>query len=504
MARDGREQPRVHLMFSDRQLHRGPAVSGIEARGQESTVGLRQREQRHERTLARAAVISQVQVVTRHEMAIERVAVRERRELAHEVTGEERQQVLPWLEADRREQLGRVQAAVEMRIERRQSSRIGELKEKLLTQARALRERLGHELGKVREWVLEHFPDPLQQLKAHSTKVVQSVVDHARSWGRGPSVEELQRQGREEWLAMRAAQASTPTPSKADLELFKEHKVDLTPAPARTWPLGQAPESLFVKRAQKPAAKPPRSAAEQERERLASMSSQELWNLYYDRNPTSVGRLVEQDLRVGGARLVIEGHQRTADQALQSANRAKHESLRWREAHGMQAKLHDVGLKPAAYLVERDAAWVEEKRVRAAALEAVTPAMARYTQAHSEATQRITHETAPARAHAAEFKQLAREAREAGEREKLVQEFEMLAHARARGRRGFEDHSPDRQATSPKLKQMIDTYNHAPLEVKKEFRLQLSTRPDRAQWLEQHLKQRRELGLDGPDHGHSL
>ncbi len=87
--------------------HRGPAVSGIEARGDVSEVGRRQREQRQERALVREAVVAEVRVVTREEMALERVAVRERRELAQETTGEDREAVLKRVEADRREQIER-------------------------------------------------------------------------------------------------------------------------------------------------------------------------------------------------------------------------------------------------------------------------------------------------------------------------------------------------------------------------------------------------------------
>jgi hypothetical protein len=75
--------------------HRGPAVSGIEGRGKESEVSMRREAERAERAQAREAVVAEVRVVTRQEMALERVAVRERRELAAEVTGKDREVVLP-------------------------------------------------------------------------------------------------------------------------------------------------------------------------------------------------------------------------------------------------------------------------------------------------------------------------------------------------------------------------------------------------------------------------
>jgi hypothetical protein len=163
------------------EVHRGPAVSGIEGRGEVSQVGERQREQQLKRVQARERVQAQERIVTREEVAAERVAARERRDLAREVTGADRAVVLPRVEADRRQQLGRAQAAAERRIERRQGLGIGgRLGEKLLAQARALRERIGRELGRVREWVRERFPDPLKQLKERSREVFEAALEKAR------------------------------------------------------------------------------------------------------------------------------------------------------------------------------------------------------------------------------------------------------------------------------------------------------------------------------------
>jgi hypothetical protein len=167
------------------EVHRGPAVSGIEGRGEVSQVGERQREQMRIRTQARERVEAQERVVTREEVAAERVAARERRDLAREVTGPDRAVVLPLVEADRQEQLGRAQAAAERRVERRQGLGIGgRLGEKLVAQARALRERIGREIGRVKEWVREHFPDPLNQIKERSREMLEAIAEKAR--GRRP------------------------------------------------------------------------------------------------------------------------------------------------------------------------------------------------------------------------------------------------------------------------------------------------------------------------------
>jgi hypothetical protein len=168
------------ILDREPELHRGPAVSGIEARGEVSEVGRRQREQRLERSLERAAVVAEVRVVTREEMALERVAVRERRELAQEVTGDDRAAVLKRVEADRLEQIQRAQAAAERRVERRQG-----MGGRLLEQARELRVRIGQQLGRVKEWIAERFPDPLQQIKERSRDLFDTVVEKAqRALGR--------------------------------------------------------------------------------------------------------------------------------------------------------------------------------------------------------------------------------------------------------------------------------------------------------------------------------
>jgi hypothetical protein len=211
--------------------HRGPAVSGIEARGEVAEVSVRREAERLERTQERAALVAEVRVVTREEMALERVAMRERRELSREVTGADRELVLPLLEADRREQIERAQAAAERRVERRQGLGIGaELKEKLLTQARSLRARIGRELGRVKEWIAERFPDPLKQIKERSRDLVDTAAEKAQLvTGRRPGVgadkaperdsaavpergakpqtlEEIRAAAREQWLANRALQ----------------------------------------------------------------------------------------------------------------------------------------------------------------------------------------------------------------------------------------------------------------------------------------------------------
>ncbi len=428
--------------------HRGPAVSGIEARGEVAEVSRRREAERMDRAQERAAMVAEVRVVTREEMAAERVAVRERRELAREVTGEERELVLPLVAADRREQIGRAQAAAERRVERRQGLGIGELHEKLVAQARALRERIGREIGRVKAWVAERFPEPLKQIKERtrdlfagmggerprSDKTRTEPEREAKSSAAEllprtsqPTLEEIRRQGREKWLALRSE----------------------TAAPADRRDVAAEPASLA------PAATPESDAAS-ERERLSRLTSDELQTLIRRFNPPSISQLVELEPAVKAMRAEVKNYQYTAQQARLRATQATVEGNAWRHAHGMQAKLHDLGAVTSSYLVEREAAARDAQRVHGESLMAAGAAQAQFTSLWHEATQRITQETAPAREKVAELRQFLPAAYE---RERLVKEFEQLARDRAAGRAQYQDKSPEWQAMAPKLRSAIDRYN---------------------------------------------
>src|SRR6202012_3596549 len=90
------------------EVHRGPAVSGIEARGEVSEVGQRQREQMAAREERRQAVLEEARELERAAQVADRVAARERRELAPlaaEVPREDRAELERRIEVDRGEPL---------------------------------------------------------------------------------------------------------------------------------------------------------------------------------------------------------------------------------------------------------------------------------------------------------------------------------------------------------------------------------------------------------------
>jgi hypothetical protein len=138
--------------------HRGPALSGLEARGQEAEVSARReveravREEAVLREPAHQGLVAELREVSREEVVAERSAARERRELLPQTSGELREELSRQVESDRREQIARVQAQVERRIERRMGL-VGRWGEKLLEQARHLRDRVLELGGRVKEWV---------------------------------------------------------------------------------------------------------------------------------------------------------------------------------------------------------------------------------------------------------------------------------------------------------------------------------------------------------------
>jgi hypothetical protein len=147
-------------------VHQGPAVAGIEARGEVSRVAERQREQIAAREAKREAVLQEARQLERAQEVAERVAARERRALAPlaaEAPAQDRAELERAVEADRRAQLERTTQAAARRVERREASleaatpRQLPLFTRLVSQGRALQQRLANAFERVKEWVQERF-----------------------------------------------------------------------------------------------------------------------------------------------------------------------------------------------------------------------------------------------------------------------------------------------------------------------------------------------------------
>jgi len=162
---------------------------------------------------------------------------------------------------------------------------------------------------------------------------------------------------------------------------------------------------------------------EQERQRLASMSSRELAQEIARLRPPPVHELVERDPDVIKAereyRELWERHQ--AAQAREE--RARREAEQWRRDHPLRAWAHDAGIFRSSYLCERAEIEAEARRERETAAMRLEDAALRERQARREAEARIIAEQAPARAKLAEL-ELIREWRARQEHEQQRRERE--------------------------------------------------------------------------------
>jgi hypothetical protein len=221
-------------------LHQGPAVAGIEARGEVSEVGQRQRQQIAERQAERGAaygwVLEEDRQVARGIDSAERVAARERRELlpvAGEAPQEDQAELARQLARDRRTQLERAAAVAARRTLRREHALSQAapaqlpLFTRLVSQAQALKARIGVAMGHIKDWVRERFqkaeraanmpperaqapaqtPRPtLEEIRAEGRAQWLQERAVAQERGAAMTLEELRRQGREDWLKLRAEQ----------------------------------------------------------------------------------------------------------------------------------------------------------------------------------------------------------------------------------------------------------------------------------------------------------
>jgi hypothetical protein len=367
----------------------------------------------------------------------------------------------------------------------------------------------------VKEWIAARFPDPLKQIKERSRDLFDGMA------GKGPRAQKTRTDQREREAKSSAAELS-PRTSKPTLDEIRaearqrwlqerERQQGKDTAPSLEQIRRQGREQWLALRSQTPAPTPREGrdtaqaasmaptapsksdAAASERERLSRLTSKELQQLIRQLNPPPISQLVEREPAVKAMRAQVENYQRTAHQAQLRASQAAAESHAWRRAHGMQAKLHDLGAVTSSYLAERDAAARDAQRVHGESLTAAGAAQVEYTSAWGEASQRISEQTAPAREKVAELREFLPAAYE---RERLVKEFEQLARDRAAGRREYQDTSPEWQAMAPKLRSAIDRYNREHPEVQAGIIDKFLRTPALAKLFGAELKQWREQVRD--------
>jgi hypothetical protein len=210
-------------------VHQGPAVAGIEARGEVSRVGERQREQIAAREARREAVLHEARQLERAHEVAERVAVRERRELAPlaaEAHAEDRAELERAVEADRRAQIERTAAAAARRVERREAAleaaapRQLPLFTRLVEQGRALQKRLANAFERVKEWLQERFRPVLTREEIQAGKA-EFRAEYERHRAQEAERAQALEAGRDRYAQQKAAELAR----QQELErAAKEHK----------------------------------------------------------------------------------------------------------------------------------------------------------------------------------------------------------------------------------------------------------------------------------------
>jgi hypothetical protein len=222
-------------------VHQGPAVAGIEARGELSHVAERQRQQIAAREAKREAVLEEARRLERAQELAERVAARERRALAPlavEAPAEDRSELERAVEVDRRAQLERTAAAAERRLERREaalaeaSPRQLSLFTRLVDQAKALQQSLARTFERVKEWVQERFRPtlPREEIQAGKAAFRAEYERHrAEQAARAQALEAGRERYRQQREADLARQQELERAAKDDKLKERERQKDLGP-----------------------------------------------------------------------------------------------------------------------------------------------------------------------------------------------------------------------------------------------------------------------------------
>ena len=218
-----------------------------------------------------------------------------------------------------------------------------------------------------------------------------------------------------------------------------------------------------------------------ERERIERMSAAELAAEIERQRPPRALDLVERDqavLKAEGERQALQNQHTEAGSA---SARARDQAQAWREAHKVQAWLHDKGIGHAPELRELE----EQREANRAEWQKLGPqieqAGLQVQHLRSQAHQRISAEQAPTLAKVAELEELRREkvrqefeqqkrqqAEKKAERERAAvpQDFRAMAAKREAKASGWSDRGEQWKAAPQGLRTLIDGYNAAPKEMR--------------------------------------
>ena len=224
-----------------------------------------------------------------------------------------------------------------------------------------------------------------------------------------------------------------------------------------------------------------REREQAEHQRIERMNSTELAHEIGRIRPPKALDLVERDRGVLQAEQERQALQNRHTEAGSASARARDQAQAWREAHKVQAWLHDKGIGRAPELREleeqRDAQRTEWQRLGPRILDAEQ----RASSARDTAHLRIQAEQAPALAKVAELEKLRQakarqeleqkqrqdaEKRAERERQKVPEDFAAMARKREMKASGWSDRGEQWKAAPENLRGLIDSYNAAPKEAR--------------------------------------
>ena len=220
-----------------------------------------------------------------------------------------------------------------------------------------------------------------------------------------------------------------------------------------------------------------REREQAEHQRIERMNSTELAHEIGRIRPPKALDLVERDRGVLQAEQERQALQNRHTEAGSASARARDQAQEWREAHKVQAWLHDKGIGHAAKLRELE----EQREANRAEWQKLGPqieqAGLQVQHLRSQAQQRISAEQAPTLAKVAELEELRREKvrqefeqqkrqqaekKAEREREAVPKDFAAMAVKREMKAGGWSDRGEQWKAAPEGLKKLIDGYNAAP------------------------------------------
>ena len=223
--------------------------------------------------------------------------------------------------------------------------------------------------------------------------------------------------------------------------------------------------------------------AEAEKQRLSRMTSAELAEEIRRRQLPSVDSLIEQDRMVmesTAKRRELHKQQEAAKAFVRKAEQAVHA---WREKHPLKVKMHDAGMFRSAELLQLEQ-QAEQGQQTLKTLQAKSQAVSEQDQQlRRQARSRVIVAQSDDREELEKLEQLrqdkARQELAAGiakrELEAVPKDFRRMAASREAKAFGWSDRGGKWQATPESLKQLIDSYNASPKEVRVAVLARLTT-----------------------------